>query len=96
MLWDYYHQISKISYKTTIIKTIWFWSRTDIQISGTETRIQKHKLFFFGHWILTKMPRKFHGVRNILAVNGPGTTGRAYAINKKQKLKDIPHTINTN
>ena len=31
----------KLYYTTVVIKTVWFWYKTDTQINGTEYKIQK-------------------------------------------------------
>ena len=75
--------------KATVIKTVWYWDKTEIQSNGTRQKAQKQTHAPMGTLFLTKEARIYNGTKTASSINGAGKTGQ---LRVKNEIRTLPNT----
>ena len=71
--------VFRLYHKTTAIKIVWYWHKTEIQNNGTRQKAQKLTHAPLGTLFLTKEARKeANGAKTASSQNGAGKTGQLH------------------
>ena len=66
----------RLYYKATVIKTVWYGTKTEILINGTKQEAQRQIHTPMDIFSLTKEPRIYNGEKTISLTSGAGKTGQ--------------------
>ena len=69
----------KLYYQAIVIKTVWYWHKTDTQISGIEQRAQKYTLTHMVNQSTIIEARIYKGGKNSLINKWCWKTGQVHA-----------------
>ena len=64
----------RLYYKATVIKTVWYGTKTDIWINGTKQKAQRKIHTSMDTLSLTKEARIYNGEKTISLTSGAGKT----------------------
>ena len=66
----------RLYYKATLIKTVWYCTKTEIQIKGTKQKAQRQIHTPMDTLFFTKEARIYNGEKTISLPSGAGKTGQ--------------------